>query len=108
MVSIPLARSSLPTTCMIPMVRNCCRSRALLGKLERRIGKEFLDKVEEMRAWLPARMPDQVIDMFLHDLFAQLLSQRRFQPEPDIAGAAVCDWLVQTATRLRTAAQPWA
>jgi hypothetical protein len=35
-----------------------------------------------------------------------LLAQPRFQPEPDLAGAAVCEWLVRTAGRLRQAAEP--
>lgn len=75
-------------------------------KLQERAGSEFLPRVEELRLWLENTDPDLPLDIFLHDLFARLLSTPRFQPQPDLAGAAVCDWLVQTATRLRTAAQP--
>ena len=75
-------------------------------KLSVRIGDEFLARVEELRLWLTDTDPNKPLDIFLHDLFAHLLSLPRFQPQPDLAGAAVCDWLVQTATRLRTAAQP--
>jgi hypothetical protein len=42
----------------------------------------------------------------LHKLFNDLLARPPFQPEPDLAGAAVCDWLVRTAGRLQQAAQP--
>ena len=71
-----------------------------------RIGEAFLARVEEIRLWLAETDPRQPLDVFLHDLFANLLSLPRFQPQPDLAGAAICDWLVQTATRLRTTAQP--
>ena len=69
-----------------------------------RIGGEFLARVEEMRLWLSQIDAALPLDVFLHDLFAELLSSSRFQAQPDLAGAAVCNWLVQTATRLRTAA----
>jgi hypothetical protein len=78
----------------------------LTEKQRKRVGAEFLTRVEELRLWLAETDPGQPLDVFLHDLFANLLSSPRFQPEPDLAGAAVCDWLVQTATRLRTAARP--
>ena len=75
-------------------------------QVQARIGPEFLERIEELRLWLESTDYDVPLDIFLHALFTELLSQRRFQPQPDIAGAAVCDWLVQTATRLRTAAGP--
>ena len=77
-----------------------------------RIGAEFVDLVEELRLWLGASNGsfDKLsasrftLDIFLYNLFNELLAQPRFQPEPDLAGAAVCDWLVQSATRLRQSA----
>jgi hypothetical protein len=75
-------------------------------KIRHRIGSEMLVRVEELRLWLEDPDNDTDIDIFLHNLFTQLLSQRRFQPEPDVVGASVCDWLVKTATRLREAAVP--
>jgi hypothetical protein len=72
-----------------------------------RVGEDVVPLVEELRQWLEihgdhySRLP---IDAFLHTLFSELLSQHRFQPEPDLAGAAVCDWLVRSATRLRQSA----
>ncbi len=78
----------------------------LTEKQSERVGTEFLARIEELRLWLAETDPGQPLDVFLHDLFANLLSSPHFQPEPDLAGAAVCDWLVQTATRLRTAARP--
>ncbi len=68
-----------------------------------RVGGEFLARVEELRLWLVDTAEDEPIDVFLHRLFSELLSQRRFQPVPDVAGAAVCKWLVHSATRLRQA-----
>ncbi len=78
----------------------------LSDKLETRIGSEFLTRVEELRLWLAATEAEKPLDIFLHDLFAELLAQPRYQPQPDVTAAAVCDWLIQTATRLRTAAHP--
>ena len=75
-------------------------------RIQARISAEILDRIEELRLWLADTAVDTPIDLFLHNLFTQLLSQRRFQPEPDVVGAAVCDWLVKTATRLREAAVP--
>ncbi|MDX1612955.1 MAG: hypothetical protein R3300_01520 [Candidatus Promineifilaceae bacterium] len=79
---------------------------ALSPELVSRIGPERVALVEELRLWLEEatgrRLP---LDRFLHRLFHQLLAQRAFQPEPDLAGAAVCDWLVRAAGRLRRAAE---
>lgn len=68
-----------------------------------RAGIEFLDRFEELRLWLLDSESDEPIDLFLQNLFMELLAEQRFQPEPDVAGAAVCQWLVNTATRLRQA-----
>lgn len=73
-------------------------------RLVERIGFDLVGLVEELRLWLEAVDVNQPLDHCLHDLF-QLLSQKRFQPEPDVAGAAVCDWLVKAATRLRQSAE---
>ncbi|MCL4265534.1 MAG: hypothetical protein KJ069_20130 [Anaerolineae bacterium] len=73
-------------------------------RLVERIGFDLVGLVEELRLWLEAVDANQPLDHCLHDLF-QLLSQKRFQPEPDVAGAAVCDWLVKAATRLRQSAE---
>ncbi|MCP4360112.1 MAG: hypothetical protein GY796_19065 [Chloroflexi bacterium] len=69
-----------------------------------RIGFDLVGLVEELRLWLESADSSLPIDHFLHALF-QLLSQKRFQPRPDVAGAAVCDWLVKAATRLRESAE---
>ncbi|MBK8985493.1 MAG: UvrD-helicase domain-containing protein [Chloroflexi bacterium] len=69
-----------------------------------RIGADKVALVEELRLWLAAQDPALPIDAFLYNLFNDLLAQPRFQPEPDLSGAAVCDWLVQSATRLRQSA----
>lgn len=73
-----------------------------------RIGSESLEHIETLRQWLlnngsfgGAALD---LDFFIHHLFTDLLSQRPFSTEPDVQGAAVSDWLVRLATRLRTAA----
>lgn len=76
----------------------------LPAQLAARVGAEMLALVEELRLWLEAHNGRFTLDAFLYTLFAQLLSQPRFQPTPDLAGAAVCDWLVRAATRLRQSA----
>jgi len=77
----------------------------LPDSIAQRVGWEMVELVEEIRVWLAAATDRANIDAFLHELFTHLLSQPRFQPEPDLAGAAVCDWLVQSAVRLRQTAQ---
>ncbi len=76
----------------------------LPAKTAERVGPEALELVEELRLWLAGRDPGESIDAFLHALFNELLSQPRFRPEPDLAGAAVAEWLAQAAARLRRAA----
>lgn len=73
----------------------------LSAPLAERVGPHALERWEELRLWLEAQADRLPIDAFLYALFNDLLAQPRFQPEPDLAGAAVCDWLVQAATRLR-------
>lgn len=76
----------------------------LPGKIVERVGENEVRLVETLRLWLTARGHRENIDTFLHSLFNELLAQTEFQPEPDLAGAAVCDWLVRSAARLRKAA----
>jgi hypothetical protein len=76
----------------------------LSQRLVERIGAEAVERVEELRLWLAEQGGREPLDLFLHRLFNELLAQRRFQPERDPAGAAVADWLVRTASRLRRVA----
>lgn len=69
-----------------------------------RVGEDAVGLVEELRLWLAENGHRDTVDTFLHRLFNELLAQSQFQPEPDRAGAAVLDWLVRSAARLRKAA----
>lgn len=73
-------------------------------RIAARIDTEIVDLYEELRVWLAGQAHQAPIAVFLHRLFNDLLSQQRFQPAPDLAGAAVCDWLVQAAQRLQQSA----
>lgn len=75
-------------------------SKAVAG----RIGADNLQRVEALRLWLQENTHRDNIDTFLHRLFTELLTRPQFQPQPDLAGAAVLDWLVRSATRFRKAA----
>ncbi len=77
----------------------------LAERYQERVGADILGPYEQLRQWLAAQRAEQRLDHFLYQLFADLLSQPMFQPEPDLAGAAVCGWLVQTATRLCDSAE---
>ncbi len=79
-------------------------SDSLPNEIQSRVGEDLLSQVDTLRNWLISAEAKQPLDHFLHALFNNLLAQPPFQPEPDLAGAAVCDWLVQTAGRLRRAA----
>lgn len=70
-----------------------------------RVGSEMIALYEQLRLWLEEQGGEHDLDHFLYNLFAELLSTRTFQPEPDIAGAGVCQWLVRTATRLADSAE---
>jgi hypothetical protein len=76
----------------------------LPARVVERVGKADVALVEELRRWLAERGHRDSLDVFLHSLFNELLSQPQFQPDPDLAGAAVLDWLVRSAARLRKAA----
>lgn len=69
-----------------------------------RAGLENIARVEELRQWLAEQGGRSTIEVFLHNLFNDLLAQPHFRPEPDLAGAAICDWLARSAARLRRAA----
>jgi hypothetical protein len=73
-------------------------------RIVERVGEPSVRLVEELRLWLAGRGYGESVDAFLHSLFNELLSQPHFRPEPDLAGAAVLDWLVRAAARLRKAA----
>ena len=74
--------------------------------LRDRVGEAHLQRIEALRLWLVGTSADKPLDSFLYDLFMQLQVQPGFQAEPDLAGAAASQWLVETATRLRSAARP--
>ena len=76
---------------------------ALAADVQARLGAGWLPLLAALQEWLNSAsgLP---LSRFLHDLFTTLLSQPRFQPEPDLAAAAVCDWLVRAAARLETTA----
>ena len=72
-----------------------------------RIGPIRSSLVEDLRLWLKENGHGELtIDRFLSLLFNELLAQPRYQPKPDLVGAAICDWLVRSARRLRWAAEP--
>lgn len=73
-------------------------------RLVERIGPHMVALYEELRTWLERQSGREPVDVFLHRLFNDLLAQRRFQPDPNLAGAAVAEWLVRSAGRLRQAA----
>jgi hypothetical protein len=87
-----------------PDVPELAPAETLADNIRARAGEANVARVEELRRWLAARDGRDTIDAFLHSLFNELLSQPHFRAEPDLAGAAVCDWLVRSAARLRRAA----
>jgi hypothetical protein len=72
----------------------------LSADLAARIGPEPLLLYEKLRIWLSEHGGQVAVDRFLYQLFTDLLATRPFQPEPDLAAATVCDWLVRIARRL--------
>ena len=73
-------------------------------RVQERVGRGRMAMVEDLRRWLAEEGGNQPPGVFLHRLFNELLAQPPFQPEPDEVGAAVCEWLVRTASRLREVA----
>ncbi|MBW7958431.1 MAG: hypothetical protein H3C69_02610 [Candidatus Promineofilum sp.] len=76
----------------------------LSERVAERIGEDNVRLIEELHLWLAGNIHRDSIDVFLHRLFNELLTQPQFQPEPDLAGAAVLDWLMRSAARLRKSA----
>lgn len=77
---------------------------ALSEQVVSRIGLAAVEQVATLREWLLEEGAEQPLDRFLQRLFNDLLARPPFQPEPDVAGAAVSEWLVSMAGRLREAA----
>ncbi|MFT5193561.1 MAG: hypothetical protein ACI9EW_002091 [Cellvibrionaceae bacterium] len=79
----------------------------LTDKQVERIGENHLEAVDQLRLWLEAHGNKGVDplhpDFFLHRLFSELLSRPPFRQRPDMGQAAVCDWLIQMASRFRLA-----
>jgi hypothetical protein len=74
--------------------------------IQERIGIERLHLIEELRIWLNNNGSGKhSIDVFLSRLFNDLLALPRYQPQPDLVGAAVCDWLVRSAGQLHRSAK---
>jgi hypothetical protein len=76
----------------------------LPATITERAGRDNVDRVEALRGWLADHGGRATVDVFLHNLFNELLAQPNFRPEPDLAAAAICDWLARSAARLRRAA----
>jgi hypothetical protein len=101
------ARAQLLTANIYQPASRLTPPAGLPKKIIKRIGQEQIKLAEELRQWLDDHGGDRYdADVFLHQLFNSLLSQRRFRTNPDLTAAAVCDWLVRTAGRLRNAAEP--
>lgn len=73
-------------------------------QLASRIGAAALEQVATLRQWLYGQGAEEPLDLFLQRLFNDLLARPPFQAQPDVAGAAVSEWLVRMAGRLREAA----
>lgn len=86
-----------------PEVPHLLPASELPERLSERVGWDLVGLVDGLREWLDGYDGRSTIEAFLYDLF-QLLSQPQYHPEPDVAGAAVCDWLMQQAIRLRQSA----
>ena len=90
----------------VPQLRDV---RELSAEQIGRVGVETVEKIVVLREWLlhhgaNGEGESLSLDFFIHALFTELLSQRQFAPEPDVQAAAVCDWLIRLATRLRQSA----
>ncbi len=86
-----------------PEIPHLLPASELPERLVERVGWDLVGLMDGLREWLDGYDGRSTIEAFLYDLF-QLLSQPQYHPEPDIAGAAVCDWLMQQAVRLRQSA----
>ena len=68
-----------------------------------RIGAEMIALTGRLQGWLRENGETEAAAAFLYRLFNELLSDPAFRAEADVAGAAICDWLVRTAERLQDA-----
>ncbi|HSG15737.1 MAG TPA: UvrD-helicase domain-containing protein [Anaerolineae bacterium] len=82
-------------------------SSALPPPVAERLGPDLLERADALSAWLADEGDERhPLDVFLHRLFNDLLARPLFRPQPDLAAAAICDWLVRSAGRLLSAAEP--
>ena len=101
---LDVARAELLTERLYqPEVPHILPASELPERIAERVGWELVGLTDGLREWLTEYNGRSTIEAFLYDLF-QFLAQPQYHPEPDVAGAAVCDWLMQQATRLRHAA----
>lgn len=79
----------------------------LTDQQRERIGVEAVERADQLREWLETYGEENEtalgLDVFINRLFNDLLSQPTFVPEPNIQAAAVSDWLIRLASRLRRA-----
>ena len=102
---LDVARAELLTERLYqPEMPHILPASELPERIAERVGWELVGLADGLREWLAAYNGRSTIEAFLYDLF-QFLAQPQYHPEPDVAGAAVCDWLMQQATRLRQAAE---
>lgn len=73
---------------------------SLGDQIVERAGAGHVAATEELRVWL-AGQENVPLDVFLQQLWHELLAQPPFRDEPDPAGDAVSDWLVRMAGKLR-------
>ncbi len=78
-------------------------SKDLPQTVRERLPNSVLERADILRDWL-LNAESLPLSHFLHTLFTELLSRPDFHAEPDLAGAAVCDWLVRAAGRLELTA----
>ncbi len=101
---LDVARAQLLTERLYqPEIAHILPATELPPRIAERVGWELVSLLDGLRAWLDGYNGRSTIETFLYDLF-QFLGQSQFHPEPDVAGAAVCDWLMRQATRLRQSA----
>jgi hypothetical protein len=82
-------------------------SDSLPETIANRIGPDSLERADLLREWLTAKGSERhALDEFIHRLFNDLLAGSAFRTEPDLAAAAICDWLVRSAGRLLAASGP--
>ena len=103
--SLDAARAELLTEALYrPEQREVLPTAELSDGVQERVGRDRVTMVEDLRRWLVEEGSGHPPDIFLHRLFNDMLAQPPFQPQPDAAGAATCEWLVRTASRLREVA----